>query len=49
MMRQDSIEDGTHEDPADDILVVLVRRLGPVVRGVSQFTVQRHRDEIVGQ
>jgi hypothetical protein len=49
MMRQGPIEDGTHENPADDILVVQVRRLGPMVRDVSEFAVRRHRDESAGQ
>jgi hypothetical protein len=48
-MRQGSIEDGTNESPADDILVVQVRRLRPTFREISQFAVRRDRGEIIGQ
>src|SRR6202790_5755332 len=43
------IEDGANENPADDSLVVQVRRLRPTFREVSQFALRRYRGEIVGQ
>ena len=44
-----SIEDATNENAADDILVVLVRRLRTISREIPEFAIRRSRGASVGK